>query len=367
MTEVDTEIPAGNGIIHRIEDNRVYLSPDNRDSTRDWFYWHLRIRESGGQPVTLVFDRPCCMTVRGGAVSRDGGRSWDWVPGYVPDSLELHLDGGNGEELRVCLAMPYTLETLECFLRAVPADAPLRRHELCRTRKGRSVPWLELGAPRGTESRQVVLTARHHACEMTANYVLEGILSWFLDHPELHASHRLLVVPLVDLDGVEEGDQGKDRAPRDHNRDYDPPCVHPETAAVRGWIEAETDDRLAACLDLHCPYVVGEAFNQKLYLVGTESKTGWERQQAFARRLESVNQSPLPFAAEDALPFGEEWNTAENYQQGLSFIRWIHRVRPHTMASTFEIPYADVKGHAVTPDTARAFGRGVGKALMPRP
>lgn len=364
MLKVDTQIPAGNGIIHRVEGDRIFLSPDNRDSTRDWFYWHVRIRNCAGRSITLLFDRPCCTTVRGAAVSRDQGRTWAWVPEYVPYSEEVRIEACDADELRVCLAFPYTLASLEAFLRGIPVDAPLRRHELCRTRKERAVPWLELGAPRGTETCQIAITARHHACEMMANYVLEGILTEFLDTPSLHHTHRLLVVPLVDLDGVEDGDQGKDRAPRDHNRDYDPPSVHPETAAIRAWIQAETDDRLTACLDLHCPFVVGKPNNQKLYLVGTESEAGWQRQQAFARRLEALNQSPLPFAADDALPFGQDWNTKENYKQGLSFIRWMYRVRPHTMASTLEIPYGDVKGEPVTPDTARAFGHELGRALF---
>lgn len=363
MIEVDTQIPAGNGIIHRVEGGRIDLSPDNRDSTRDWFYWHVRIRNCAGRNITLRFARPCCTTVRGAAVSRDQGRTWAWVPEYVPYSEEVHIDAGNADELRVCLAFPYTLASLETFLQQLPATAPVRRRELCRTRKGRTVPWLELGAPRGTETCQIVITARHHACEMMANDVLEGILSEFLDTPSLHRTHRLLVVPLVDLDGVEDGDQGKDRAPRDHNRDYDPPHVHPETAAVRAWIETETDERLAACLDLHCPFVVGEPNNQKLYFVGSESETVWEKQQQLARRIEEQNRSPLPFSAVDAMPFGQGWNTADNYKQGLSFIRWMIRTRPAGLSTTLEIPYADVKGHAVTPESARAFGRILGRTL----
>jgi hypothetical protein len=364
MIEVDTQIPAGNGIIHRVEGGRIYLSPDNRDSTRDWFYWHVRIRNCAGRNITLLFDRPCCTTVRGAAVSRDQGRTWAWVPEYVPYFEEVHIDAGDADELQVCLAFPYTLASLDTFLKQIPETAPVRRHELCRTRKDRAVPWLELGAPKGREQTQWVFTARHHACEMMANYVLEGILTEFLDTLSLHGTHRLLVVPLVDLDGVEDGDQGKDRAPRDHNRDYDPPAVHPETAAVRAWIEAETDDQLAACLDLHCPFVTGAAHNQKLYFVGSESKAVWEKQQELARRIEKQNRSPLPFSADDAIPFGQGWNTADNYKQGLSFIRWMIQTRPACLSTTLEIPYADVKEETVTPDHARAFGHELARALF---
>jgi hypothetical protein len=56
---------------------------------------------------------------------------------------------------------------------------------------------------------------------------------WLRDRVEF------LIVPFVDKDGVEEGDQGKNRHPHDHNRDYATPCLYPEVQALReraaGW------------------------------------------------------------------------------------------------------------------------------------
>ena len=37
---------------------------------------------------------------------------------------------------------------------------------------------------------------------------------------------EVLAIPFMDKDGVEEGDQGKNRKPRDHNRDYIGQSVH---------------------------------------------------------------------------------------------------------------------------------------------
>ena len=50
---------------------------------------------------------------------------------------------------------------------------------------------------------------------MTASYALEGLISAVLDEPDyewLRQNVDFLIVPFVDKDGVEEGDQGKQKA-----------------------------------------------------------------------------------------------------------------------------------------------------------
>lgn len=358
MLFVDTDIPAGNALITAVDGDRIFLRPDNRDSSRDWFYWHIRVRGCAGRRITLVFDRHCTMTVRGAAVSRDGGNSWEWVPEYTPYALELSYDCGAADELRFCLAMPYTLEHLENWL-SRHGDSPfLQRHELCRTRQGRSVPWLSLGREPRSANTQVLLTARHHCCEMTASHVLEGVMSACLEEAQTLSGLRLLVVPLVDLDGVEQGDQGKDRRPHDHNRDYGVTPLYPETKAIQNLVRHETDERLRVALDLHCPYVVGDDCNHHIYLVGSESPVNGSRQKSFAACLEARASGPLPYKASDTLPFGEKWNTNTNYAAGTTCVRWVFHERAESvMAATLEIPYATAEGVPVTPESARAFGR----------
>lgn len=63
------------------------------------------------------------------------------------------------------------------------------------------------------------MTARHHACESTGNYVLEGVLEELIK--SLPNNLSVMCVPFVDYDGVVNGDQGKNRFQHDHNRDYD--------------------------------------------------------------------------------------------------------------------------------------------------
>ena len=356
MLVADTEIPAGNALIESIEGDCVRLRPDNRDSVCDWFYWHLRLRGCAGRKIRLIFSRDLTMTVRGAVVSTDQGATWNWVDGYKPFARELTFDCGPADELRFCLAPPYTLADLNQWLLRHERNPLLRVHTLSRSRKGRAIPWLELGPPPGKESAQVVLTARHHACEVIGSHVLEGLMERYLT-ASARGAIRFLIVPLVDLDGVEDGDQGKGRFPHDHNRDYGEEPLYPEIREIKNLLRSETDSRWKIALDLHCPFVVGDDCNHHIYLVGSEDPLNARLQSRFARILEASLSGPLPFSASDLLAFGSKWNNASNYRQGLSASRWMLAASKNSaMTATLEIPYATARGVPITPQSARLFG-----------
>ena len=172
----------------------------------------------------------------------------------------------------------------------------------------------------------------------------------------------LLAVPFVDKDGVEDGDQGKNRKPHDHNRDYAGKSIYPAVAAIRGFVPKWSEERLRVVLDLHCPYIGGKN-NEAIYLVGSSNPAIWEQQKKYGAILESIRQGPLPYSAESNLPFGTAWNTASNYGKQKSSGRWGSEQPGVLMASTIEIPYANVGTVIVTAENARAFGRDLARAL----
>jgi hypothetical protein len=199
-----------------------------------------------------------------------------------------------------------------------------------------------------------------------ASFVLESLLAavladdpvgaWFQDTVDV------LVVPFMDKDGVEQGDQGKNRRPRDHNRDYAGESVHPEVAALRALTPEWSGGLLRIALDLHCPYIRGD-YNEHIYMVGSADSAVWERQQAFGALLEEVNDGPLSYHVSDNLPHGEAWNRASNYDGGLSFGRWAEGIPGIWLSGTIEIPYANVHGVPVTAESAHAFGRSLARAI----
>jgi hypothetical protein len=173
---------------------------------------------------------------------------------------------------------------------------------------------------------------------------------------------EVLVIPFVDKDGVEDGDQGKNRRPHDHNRDYINSSIYPSVRAIRNFVPQWSNRKLKVVIDLHCPYIRGE-YNEVIYIVGSSDPTIWQQQQEFATILESVCEGQLPYLAKSSLPFGTAWNTASNYGQFKSCSRWAGEQPGVRLATTIEIPYANVGTTVVTADNARAFGHDLARAL----
>ena len=278
----------------------------------------------------------------------------------------MSLPGTPAAEVRFCFGIPYLEENLQEFLAAYKDSPYVSLRELCKTPHGRSVERLHVGRLDGEVRHRVLLTARHHACEMMANYVMEGVLEAALADTEdgrwFRRNVEILAIPFVDKDGVEEGDQGKNRRPRDHNRDYIGPSVHPSVAALRTFVPNWSNDRLTAAFDLHCPWIRG-THNEVIYIVGSADEARWQRQQEFGHLLESLQSGPQVYRASDNLPFGQAWNTDSNVGSNKSCAQWASDLEGIRLVASFEIPYANAGGRPVTPEGARAFGRSLARAL----
>jgi hypothetical protein len=364
---IDTNFPGGNVVVERVDGDTVYLRPDLRD-TEGWrFYWNFRVRDAEERSLTFQFSERNPIGVRGPAVSVDGGATWSWLgTDNVAEgafSYTFPADRGNAW---FAFTIPYQESDLRQFLATQEPSARLVVDTLCASAKGRDVEFLRVGQVDGDPRFRVVLAARHHACETMASFALEGFLSAILADNEDGFWYRrnveVLAVPFMDKDGVEDGDQGKNRRPRDHNRDYIGPSVHPEVAALRTRVRNWANGKLRVAIDLHCPHIRG-AHNEDIYIVGSANEAMWQEQQAFGRVLEEIAAGPLPYRASHNLQHGQAWNASANYSAGRSFSRWAEELEGVRLSAAFEIPYANAGGHAVTPSSARVFGHSLAKAL----
>lgn len=364
---IHADFPGGNIVVDRVEGDTVYLRPDLRDTEGWWFYWNFKLAEvPAGHTLTFYFGERSPIGVRGPAVSTDAGATWDWLGLESVQGAAFTYTFPEGGDAWFSFTIPYLESDLRAFLKKWEATASLVVEALCDSRNGRKVEALRAGCIAERPKYRVLLTARHHACETMANFVLEGILDAMLadddDGRWFRENFEALAIPFMDKDGVENGDQGKNRRPRDHNRDYDEAGIYPETRALKARVAAWPEGLPCAALDLHCPYIRGQG-NEFIYLVGSPNEIMWENQQRFATLLEEVNDGPLPYRASDNLPFGKGWNTAVNYGQGLSFARWAETIPGMTLSTTIEIPYANTGGRPVTAESARAFGASLARAL----
>lgn len=363
--QVDCDFPGGNILVDRIEGDLIEVHQDLRDTESDWFYWYFRVRGAAGCELTVRFTGSDVIGVRGPAVSLDGGLSWRWLGRAGEQAAFTYTVPAGAEEVRFSFGMPYLQSTWKAFIRPYAGHPALRQGTLCTSRKGRPVEMLTLGRLDGQAPFHALFTARHHCCEMIANYAMEGIIETVLgDSPDgqwLREHAALLMVPFMDKDGVEDGDQGKLRRPHDHNRDYAGESIYPEVAALRELAPRWSDGQLVFYLDMHCPWIRGDN-NEFIYLVGDRGEACWSEVQRFSDILESCWQGPLPYFRANNLPYGKSWNVSDGSGR-LHATEWAVGLPGMHFSSTMEIPYANVSGVAVTPENARLFGRDIVAAL----
>ena len=262
------------------------------------------------------------------------------------------------------MGMPYSQRNLEEFLNRYKNNPCLETKVLCKSRKGRDVEKIIIGNPDDNCEFRILITARHHCCEMMDNYAIEGIIEsvmedhaiseWFMKNTQT------VVIPFVDKDGVEDGDQGKNRKPHDHNRDYVPDALFSETKAIMDFVPDWIKGKTFIALDLHCPWIRG-AGNNMIFIPGSGYEKNWEEQKIFSKILEKENKGELPYFAEDNLPFGKEWNVGMKPGQKSSST-WTYEAGAKT-SLTLEIPYSSAHGKEVNQTTAKNFGSYLAAAI----
>jgi len=370
--QIDAAFPGGNIVLDRIEGDRVLLHQDLRDTAGFWFYYCFRVRGAAGRTLTFQFTQGNPLAARGPAVSTDGGRSWQWLGAVaVRGESFTYAFGPWADEVRFCLAFPYLESNLQQFLKKHAESKHLKVETLCTTKKGRKTELLRLGKLAGEPDHRALITCRHHCCEMMASWALEGLMETVLaDEPEgrwLREHVEFAVVPFMDKDGVEDGDQGKNRKPHDHNRDYLGESIYPSTAALRKLVPEWSQGKLRIACDLHCPSVRGggdnPGSNEQIFIVGKAQPDSWERQQQFGRLLEQVQRGPLVYRAKHNLPWGVGWNNAKEPR---SFGGWAGTLPEDPLVLSLEIPYATAGSKEVTDAAARAFGADLARAMRAR-
>ena len=146
-----------------------------------------------------------------------------------------------------------------------------------------------------------LLTCRHHACEASANFVLEGAIEQ-LSSSHLKDKYSIKVIPFVDLDGVVDGDQGKSRFPHDHNRDY---IDEPIYSSIR-YITKHYHNNLMYYFDLHCPGKWGGIHNYVSLIEGDETMS--VKQKQYSAILEKINCSSVPYQQINNIEYLAHWN-----------------------------------------------------------
>ncbi len=363
------DIPGGNIKIVSQNGFEIVLEEEQRDSFREWFYWKFKAVFTRKGIYRFHFTRPNKVGTRSAAVSTDRRESWSWLSGeeMYPDTQNFSFNCSSPGEYWFCQCIPYMQTDFERFA-AQYADHPaFCTGKFAETRKGRELEIIRVmeGKPKYT----ILLTARHHAQESMANYAQEGFIRAVLaDTPfgrMFRKNYALFVIPFVDKDGVEDGDQGKGRIPRDHARDYEGENTYPEIADIKELVQ---DIDPFFVLDMHCPWIRFGS-NEYCYMTEGNSTEANLEMERFAAILEKEAPACAPFRKRDILGYGVDWNVKANAKTGPKAGYGLKKfcldadLKNFRSASTLEIPFANFREQTVTPETIRCFGESLARAV----
>jgi hypothetical protein len=357
-----SDFPSGNITIEKIKNDTVWMHPDLRDTKGDWFYWCFAVDKAKGENLTFVFSKPNCLTSKGPAISLDGGDTWKWLNPSAGWERSFSYTFTTNSEVRFSMGMPYTQKQFDKFFQTYHKSEFVTLDTLAITKTGRSIKRLTLKPKSGIVKYKVLITARHHACEMMANYEMEGIIKEILNDEWLKNNIEFCFIPFIDKDGVETGDQGKNRIPHDHNRDYTGTSIYSSVAALRNWVPTWTENKLVVTLDLHCPWIKAEN-NENIYVVGSPDEKIAAQQKLFCSLLKATNNGELKISEKIFFPYGTAWNSSQYATEGLSFGKWSANLDGVRLPISIEFPYANNEGQTITQENARAFGADLAKAI----
>lgn len=344
LIEITDKFTGGNVKVIKREGDTFFIEPDLRDSDT-WFYWAFCVKGANGKTLTFDFGTQNWIGHFGPAISHNL-KEWNW------------LNDKNGYN-----SFTYTFKDDEdcVYFAHHQLYHPDRFYELgknkgidiktlCTSEKGNDVPYFEYG----NGDKIIFLTARHHACESTGNYVMEGIIDSFVD--DMIDGYKIVGVPFVDFDGVIYGDQGKARAPHDHNRDYseDAP-IYSSVARIKEYLSA---NNILFAFDLHSPWHIS-GLNDLIFVVQKKENLV-EKYNKFAEYLEeSMTEEAYRFKKENYIAPNTEWNT----MGGPCFCNFSTSLPTVDLSFTLETAYFGTEDNVFSQEGAVELGRCFAKAI----
>lgn len=337
---INKNFPGANITVQRIDGDTVYLENQLRDTTEDWFYWAFRVDRANGRTIKFDFRKNVRVGYFGAAKSYDL-KTWEWTGEWDNEQSFTYTFGENEDTVYFAHCMVYSSEMFDDFCE----KHGITKKVLCKSKKGRDIPYIEIG-----EGKEVMfLTARHHACESTGNYVLEGLIEKYMENPL--PDIRIICVPFVDFDGVVDGDQGKARAPYDHNRDYprDGESIYSSTRRIR---EIADENKIRYVFDFHAPWhFSGE--NDTVFIVRNSHEKLPEFDKFSKYLEESITEDALPYKKENDHAPDTTWNKTTSP----TFANYMLNKAGADLAFTLETTYFDAQGTRFSQDRARELGK----------
>ncbi len=346
---VSTDIPHGNAALVEISEldgiPTVAFSAHPHGGT-ETLWWCFRLhRDATGESaktVRLVWRHYTnCLGLSRNApetmhpvIRRDGG-TWERLPaGHVIENVN-----GLPAALWEIAAPEHRLEAAFCFPHgpehvAAFAEASGWRHDAIGVSSaGRAlIRVANAYGEAGADRPGIYCVAHQHASEMSGAWVLQGFLEEMARRGD--AAPLVWAVPVVNIDGVIEGDYGKDPFPWDINRAWGRPPMRTEALACMRDIESwRTRCRPLACLDFHSP---GGAEHAGMYTFLMDPQINPAAHEAGSEWADGIREEVGAFAAEDFKRFARHRGRFKT-DRNSSFSKYY--CQSPLLGMTFEVPY----------------------------
>ncbi len=340
--KITKSFAGGNIQVVSIEKQDVFVEREIRNDT-GYFYWAFCIEGAAGTTLRFIFPGHTRVGRFGAAVSHDL-KSWFWS-----QTKEI-VNGGDAftytfseNENRVYFA--HNMIYSENMMRDFAAGNNISVETFTQSNKGRNVPFFTLGEG----ERCVVVTSRHHACESTGTYVLQGFAQGCVE--KRPSGIKFIFVPFVDYDGVTDGDAGKGRLPYDHNRDYGQAPIYNETKKLR---EIADSKNVIMSFDFHSPHH-DSGINEYPYLMKFDVNDNevYNTISNTFRKACQEDASSMTYTGEQDIEYGNMWNKPDTPNMKNYFMKR----SVSGVSITMETPYFGLCDNMFTQEKAINMGK----------
>ena len=212
----------------------LLVSPEHAPPINPSPWYAFRYEAAGDAPVTVTL-RYLEGRHRYAPKLRGAAGEWTEVPVETAadgSAAVLHLPAGRG---LVAAQEVVTPDNAAAALARWSKASGARVFTLGTSHDGRPVEAIRLG--RKDAPRLVVLLGRQHPPEVTGAIAMEAFVDALAARAGALDDVQVLVVPMLNPDGVARGHWRANRGAVDLNRDWGP-FTQPETRAVKAWLDA---------------------------------------------------------------------------------------------------------------------------------
>ena len=375
--KVDCDFPGGNVKVLGIDEakNEIRVAPDRGDSS-GWFWFHFRVTGAEGRTVRITFPgERLILGPLGPCVSADDGKTWKFLDekGYPGTNAFTYAFAADAKAVRFAHGVPYTELHWNAFTAKFRDNPRVKFGSLCKSRRdGRDVDLVTVEPAPGVKPRySFFFTCRHHCAEASASPVLEGLLEAALADTGtgrwMRENAVVYFVPFMDKDGVERGEQGKNRQPWDYNRDYLKER-YPEVRAFKKLMAEKSKGTQVYYIDCHSPWIRGNE-HEWFFSLGPIAPDRPEldrRWHDFRRALAAATKGgPLKYQPKWDIPGGVGYNVPKNLggTDYPSSTRWCVTLPNLYCGFCMEFGYG-LCGGVFSREKARALGRQTLQAIV---